>query len=309
MGKPGLAAVIVSMVIAVSGCGGSDDSADSSDRAAPPTWDEIAPSLTPGVDPDSDNVCTAGAVECVDALIAEMDRRLERLVQSCDHNLPFAFAYVGISRALREVGQHGYFDDVAYINHLDAIFASFYFSAVDAWTSGSTSDVPRAWQVAFDAADRHQVNSTGDLVLGINAHIIRDLSFVLADIGLTAPDGSSRKADFDRFNDIFPLVLGPTLDEGSRRFDPLFDDVDIPQLNLDNASFLEVIRLWRDQAWTNAEALTVATSPADRARVAETIEGAALGQALATVAATSYLPLLGGASDRAAFCEEHRHDE
>ena len=37
----------------------------------------------------------------------------------------------------------------------------------------------------------------GDLLLGMNAHINRDLAFVLAATGLIGPDGSSRKHDYD----------------------------------------------------------------------------------------------------------------
>jgi hypothetical protein len=38
------------------------------------------------------------------------------------------------------------------------------------------------------------VTGSGDLLLGISAHVNRDLPFVLASLGLVAPDGTSRKA-------------------------------------------------------------------------------------------------------------------
>ena len=41
------------------------------------------------------------------------------------------------------------------------------------------------------------VTGAGDLLLGMNAHINRDLAFVLAGTGLIHPDGSSSKADYD----------------------------------------------------------------------------------------------------------------
>ena len=42
------------------------------------------------------------------------------------------------------------------------------------------------------------MTGTGDLLLGINAHVNRDLPFVLASMGLVRPDGQSGKADFDK---------------------------------------------------------------------------------------------------------------
>ena len=53
--------------------------------------------------------------------------------------------------------------------------------------------VPRAWAIAFGAADERAMSAAGNLALGINAHVQRDLPFVLAAIGLVKPDGSSRK--------------------------------------------------------------------------------------------------------------------
>ena len=50
---------------------------------------------------------------------------------------------------------------------------------------------------SHDAAKGRQVTGLGNLLLGMNAHINRDLPFVLYSIGLTAPDGSSRKPDHD----------------------------------------------------------------------------------------------------------------
>ncbi len=80
--------------------------------------------------------------------------------------------------------------------------------------------VPRAWAIAFDAADRRKATGTGNLLLGMSAHVNRDLPFTLYSIGLVAPDGSSRKADHDRVNEILNAVITPLIDEVAQHYDP-----------------------------------------------------------------------------------------
>src|SRR5437868_4692656 len=75
----------------------------------------------------------------------------------------------------------------------DAYVPSSYYD----WAAGNRSAVPQAWLTALDAAQSKRVTGTGDLLLGMNAHINRDLPYVMAAVGLVAPDGSSRKPDYD----------------------------------------------------------------------------------------------------------------
>ena len=76
-----------------------------------------------------------------------------------------------------------------YFNHVDAVFARYYTDAYYNWQSGNRAAVPRAWLTALDAAKNKKVSGTGDLLLGMNAHINRDLPYVMAASGLVAPDG------------------------------------------------------------------------------------------------------------------------
>ena len=94
----------------------------------------------------------------------------------------------------------GYYQDVPYINHMDAVFAKYYTDAYYNYKDGNRAAVPGAWLKAFDAARDKRMTGTGDLLLGINAHVNRDLPFVLAGMGLVRPDGQSGKPDFDKAN-------------------------------------------------------------------------------------------------------------
>jgi Family of unknown function (DUF5995) len=121
-----------------------------------------------------------------------------------------------------------FFDDTAFVNHEDAVFARYYFEAYDDWHAGRTAAVPPAWAIAFRAADQRAVTAEGNILLGINAHVQRDLQFVLAALGLVAPDGSSRKPDHDRVDQFLNRVTDDVYREVAIRFDPTVDDRDLP---------------------------------------------------------------------------------
>ena len=221
-------------------------------------WSDLLPSFTTGYDPSSANDCTSGKIKCVDAVIREMDKRFKPLARDCDHN---------------------------------AVFARYYFDAWDDYRNGRVSAVSTSWQIAFDAADRQTVSGIGNLLLGMSAHVNRDLPMVLADIGLVKPDGSSRKPDHDKVNQFLNLVMEPLIDEVAARFDPTVDDSQIDGTTLDEAAMLQMLVGWREQDWRNAEALVNAPTPAARALVQAEIERVAAIEANLIVVATGYRAL------------------
>ena len=141
--------------------------------------------------------------------------------------------------------------------------------------------MPPAWRVAFRRRPNKQVAGSGNLLLGMSAHVNRDLPFVLAGIGLVKPDGTSRKADHDKINDMLNRVVSPLLAEEARRFDPTIDDINTPY-GLSYTALMQALIVWRETAWRNAERLVAAPTAAARAAVAADIEAYA-----ATVAARS----------------------
>ena len=70
------------------------------------------------------------------------------------------------------------------------------------------------------------MSGLGNFMLAMNAHINRDFPYVLAKVGLTAPDGTSHKADHNRYNQRLDSLYMPVFAEEARRFDPTFDDID-----------------------------------------------------------------------------------
>jgi hypothetical protein len=267
-------------------------------------WSALLPGLTTQFVPDSTNDCAAGRTHCVDATIREMQRRFDPLASSCNHNAIFALVYLLVTQEYRRaINDPAFFQETPFVNHEDAIFAKAYFDAYDAWHAGRVAATPGAWAVAFQAAANRSVSSEGDLLLGINAHVQRDLPFVLAAIGLVKPDGSSRKPDHDKVNVILNRVIDDFYAQAAARFDPSIEDTNLPGTT-DEFGLFQTLVAWREDAWRNAERLVTAPTPAARAVVAASIEAAATAQAQAIRLATAYGPL-GGSAARDAYCATH----
>jgi hypothetical protein len=270
-------------------------------------WSALLPGLSLPYDATSPDDCIAGRVKCIDKVVRQMTQRFQPLASSCDHDAIFALTYLRVTEEYRRtIESPTFFDDTPFVNHEDVVFARYYFAAYDAWDAGRIEEVPPAWRVAFDAARDRAVSANGNLLLGISAHVQRDLPFVLYSIGLVGPDGS-RKPDHDRVNQILNRVTDDVIAEVARRFDPTIDDSNAPT-SLDEFVLFQAIVSWRETAWRQAELLALAPTAGARELVAQTIESYAASQGRAIRTATSYLPLLGGRAARDAFCATHWAD-
>jgi hypothetical protein len=270
-------------------------------------WTTLLPGFTTGYDPTSENECTKGHENCVHAVVREMTRRFDAL--ECDHDSAFALAYLRTTEEYHRFWHEGHFAEPDWLNHYDAVFGQYYFRAIDDWHNGRRSAVPEAWRIAFDATDKRAVSGYGSLFLGMNAHINRDLPYVLAGIGMVRPDGTSRKADHDTVNQFLNRVADDLLPEMARRFDPTVDDNSVQQTTLDDLASFQAIPGWREMAWRNAEALVSAPNAAARALVAQQIEAYAASVAKTIKTATAYNILSTfKANDRDAYCAAHYND-
>ena len=248
--------------------------------------------------------CQRGTLACVKNVVREMTRRFDVLAAHCDHKAVFSLLYLRTTEEYRRTvaKNSSFFADTAYVNHQDALFADYYFLAMDS-TAAELAAVPLAWQIANDAADRREVTGAGNIMLGMSAHINRDLPFVLEAKGLTHLDGSSRKPDHDKVNEILRRVLeGPVLSEAAHRFDPSIAAIDAPGTRLDTEVFFGLVKAWRERAWQNAARLAAAENSARRQLVANEIEQIAAAEALALKETNAYRPPLTSAAARDAYC-------
>ena len=262
-------------------------------------WSELLPPAYMGVNTDSSDICVAGRIECVDRVARRLEQQVAGL--GCDHNAVFSLAYARTTQQVASMqrADPAFFSDTPWLNHYDAVFADFYFDAWNSWRR--TGSAPPAWAMAFRAADRRTASAAGNLLLGLSAHVNRDLPFTLYAIGLVADDGSSRKADHDRVNRILNKVISPLLDEIEARYDPSARV--IPGIgSLGDFLEFQALPAWRETAWRNAELLATAPGPAARKLAAATIEQTAAVEATTLLTLTRYLPPLTTSARRDAFC-------
>jgi predicted ester cyclase len=296
-----VAGVFVVVVVALTGVAGV---APARGEDAPfVNWPALLPPLATGFTPGTFDTCRSGAPECVRRTLAEMDRRLTRHDAACNHNALFLRNYRLVTRTYAALPA-GYFDDDRYLAHEDAVFARLYFDAEDAWRAGRTRDVPEAWRIAFAAADGRRVQGAGNLLLGINAHVQRDMPYLMAGLGLVGRDGKSHKPDHDRFNAVLNDSYDDVLEQATEQDDPDLAMYDVPG-TADGLLEFQGVAGWREGVWRNAERLVRARTPAQRAFVARSIEENAAAWARMIQAAFPY----GGPfspARRDALCAERR---
>ena len=269
-------------------------------------WSSVLPGWDDHFTPGSDNTCAAGDPSCLSVTLTEQERILDANAQSCSHLAIFPLAYVRMTQTYGWTrDQAGYYHDVPYMNHMDAVFARYYTDAYYNWSSGARSSVPKAWLYAFDAAKNKTVTGAGDLFLGMNAHINRDLPFVIYNSGLLGSDGTSGKGDYDAVERWLNDDTAPLLAEAAARFDPSIVTTNNALVNY--LSF-QMVSAWREAAWRNAELLAAAPDANARALVAQTIETTANLEAQTLLLAFTVNPLLGTNATRDAYCATHNGD-
>ncbi|HEV7462190.1 MAG TPA: DUF5995 family protein [Solirubrobacteraceae bacterium] len=260
----------------------ADALTDTSDRVAGALnfpWPDLLPALPTSANPQPGAVpgCAEPTPRCIDLEVAGLRDLRGRL--RCDHRAVFATTYLVLTLALRDKVRSDprFFADPRYLYTEDALFAHYYFRTVDDYAAGRP--VPRAWRIAFDTAARGGANAAQDMLLGINAHVQRDMPFVLAQLGLRRPDGSSRKGDHDRVNDVLQRAYEPVVQAIARSYDPFVSISNAGASPVDNIAGLEMVKGWREGVWRNAERLLNAATPAQRQAVANSIEANAAGWA------------------------------
>ncbi len=265
-------------------------------------WSAVLFLTLPGFTPTnayqltSKKACKVGEPKCVVFVIKKMERRYKPLAKRCDHNAVFALNYLRTTEVFLQTVDEVNYDDPAAVIREDALFAEYYFRAYDAYHKGR-GNVPLAWQIALDAAQRRSVSGAGNIALGINAHIQRDLPFVLYELYLQGRPVSYE--DHTRVNQFLQKVN--PLRELAEKFDPAIDDQDVSGEADDQQRFQTIVQ-WREGAYRNFERLRDASTEAQRAQVTAEIEANAASTAAVLQQAFSY-PSGTDSSQRNTYCQ------
>jgi hypothetical protein len=234
-----------------------------------------------------------------------MTTRYNAQAQRCDHTAIFSLSYLLTTQQYKKVTKDpSFFQDTPWVNKEDWNFAKLYMNAMDAYRPHQTTPgVPAAWQIALDAAHDQTVTGSGDLLLGINAHVNRDLPFALYQMGLVAPNGTSRHADHEKVNVMLRQVLPKILTYETSRPHPTIPGDVVAGTDIDLDGLMSLLVAWREDAWDNAVLLATAPNATVRNTVAATIEAQAATEANTLKAASLATPAQRNA--RNAYCAVH----
>jgi hypothetical protein len=127
----------------------------------------------------------------------------------------FNLMYLAVTKAFQQRVGTGLFQDEAFMERLDVVFANAYFAATRSQVLDPAA-TPRAWRGVFERRDDHRVVPLQFAVGGMNAHINFDLPRALVEtcraLG-TTPDAGSHRRDFDKVNEILAQVEPAIRDE------------------------------------------------------------------------------------------------
>src|SRR4051812_21157319 len=233
-----------------------------------PHWPQLLPPFPVSSDHQPGPVphCRRGRLSCIDGTLRRMRRTVRRL--GCDHRAVFATTYYTLTRVLR--AHRRVFRDRRYLAFEVTQFSNYWFRTLRREERGKP--IPAAWRIAIDAARHGEINGGQDMLLGINAHVQRDMPYVMAELGLVRPHGASRKRNHDVMNDVLDAAYQPVVDAIRRRYDPLVSLTNASWNPLDDVGGLEMVKAWREGVWRNATRLVNARTPAQWRQVSMQIE-------------------------------------
>ena len=266
----GLAAAALAVAALASPLASPSPAAASQDPNPP--WPQLLP---PGPTTDTTQPgpvwrCHKATLKCIDNTIGRMKKLQARF--GCDHRAVFATTYLLLTQQIRKTIRRDphYFHDNRWLIYEDTVFANYYFRSIKANAQGKP--VPEAWQIAFDAAAKGDANGAQDMLLGINAHVQRDMPYVVATVGLRTKKGATRKPDHDVVNQILSDAYEPIVSAIGARYDSIVTITNASWDPLDDFGGLEMVKGWREGVWRNAERLVSAKTDAERQQVEASIE-------------------------------------
>jgi hypothetical protein len=192
------------------------------------------------------------------AVIAAMQERLDAFPPELAARRDFLATYQRTTAAVGEAIDQARFEDGAWVEEWDVVFADLYLAALDADLTGQ-GRVPRPWRLAFDApAD---LPALRHVLLGINAHINYDLPqallAVITDEQFADPALLDlRRRDHERIDGVLSGRVAAEDDElATRSARSLLDRVLQP---LNRRASTRFLREARQKVWHNTRELQAA---------------------------------------------------
>jgi hypothetical protein len=186
----------------------------------------------------------ADVLSKLDAVAAALDAR--------DGLCWFNRLYRAMTDSVAKHAGRGMFQDPAFTETLDCLFADLYFAAIRAHLADRSE--PRAWTPLFDARAQRGIAPLQFAVAGMNAHINRDLVAALLStfekFGGEPVRGSARHGDYLRINTVLSEVHAEAKEF---LFSDLLVEIDEHLGTADDVAELWSLERARDAAWVGLE--------------------------------------------------------
>jgi hypothetical protein len=243
--------------------------------------------------------CRDLKLDCVDRLITRLRREWRADDASCDHRAIFSIGYLRITQEIRRrLAHHETFRWPGWFISVVQGFSDEYFATQRRFDAGKA--VPGAWRIYYESTAHGDYNAGQDLLLASNAHTNHDLPYAYAASGLLTPKGVSRKHDHDQVNDVNATVFSDLAHFYADHYDPMFSLINVTE-PFDALGTLQMVQLWRENAWRQAERLVSAKSEAELRQVEQQIE--TTSTAWAKLITSGAMP--GYRAQRDAYCAAH----
>ncbi len=201
------------------------------------------PAASPLIDPPVDSI--VDAIQRMEAIQAQL--------QADDGLRYFNLMYLEVTKAFQQRVRAGSFQDKAFMERLDVIFANLYFVATRSQVL-DLSATSHAWTALFDRRGDHRILPLQFAIAGMNAHINFDLPRSLVatckELG-TTPSAGSHYRDFNKVNEILAQIEPAIRDE--LEFEHPLDDRQLE--HLENMLANWSITRAREAAWHQSELL------------------------------------------------------
>jgi hypothetical protein len=195
-------------------------------------------------------------VRAISALLERMDALVAELEADRSPGRYFLSTYTRTTRAVAAALEDGRFEDPAWVEEWDVVFADLYLDALRAYRADPAS-APRPWRVAF-AADP-ELPPIAHVLLGINAHINYDLPQAL--IAVIPPEDMDdanlmdrRRRDHERIDAVLAERVSAEDDE-LEKAGPSRTPVDRLMAPLNQAASRRFLKEARVKVWHNTLAL------------------------------------------------------
>jgi hypothetical protein len=198
-----------------------------------------------------------GEVHTIERLLARMDALVAELEADWDTGRFFLATYTRTTRAVGAALADGRFEDPAWVEEWDVVFADLYLDALEAYRR-SPEEAPRPWRIAFAAAPT--LPPVAHVLLGMNAHINYDLPQAL--LAVVTPDDfrdpgllDRRRRDHERIDAVLAERVAAEdgeLEQASGGGRTLLDRVMAP---LNREAARRFLREARTKVWHNTVSL------------------------------------------------------